>query len=170
MSRLLRHSSELNANARDLDGNTPLMLCAVRPGTPFEIPYRLLSARADCRIADQEGRTALHLACISGAVEVVRALVFAAGALGDEITTHLRLGMTPEAERVLTEGGLEPLRSGGECDLQARDRSGMTPLLLAVGNCRTKEHADQYALTYQCYQRTGAHFHPLSLSDRKSVV
>jgi ankyrin repeat protein len=115
--------AKMDVNAQNNAGGTPLMW--VKKG----LVARLVIERgADLANKDDDGDTALHLACAKGAVEVVQILVDAKG----DLNAQDNKGRTPlmdsveilEVAKLLIENG---------ADLEVKDNKGNTALHIACG-------------------------------------
>lgn len=153
-----------DVNAKDSTGMTPLHCCTDRRRHPWNKPFAelLLSNNADVEVKDNHGKTPLHLAAERGNAAVVDVLI----THGASVNVKDDQGHTPldwafadkEAVRILRQhggktavmpsviihdavrkGDLERVRqlvTENPQWLDARDRDGRTPLLLAVSRKR----------------------------------
>jgi cytohesin len=113
-------------NARDENGHTPLMMAA--KGKDFNMSRAIIKAGADPNAKDSEGHTALHhcnryppvwrLLLCKGAIDYE----FAQYNLDNELLCQAGNGNTSLAQEALRKGA----------NPNAKDKSGMAPLMLAI--------------------------------------
>jgi len=154
-----------DANAKDRDGQTPLM-AVVKWGDNPEVVAALLNAGADVNAKDKDGCTVLQIAAEWGMRNTVEVLL----ANKAEVNTKDRDGDTPLHRAAIAgsvkvvklllankadvnaknNGGLTPLHRAAEqgkvdvvevllvnkADVNGKDNKGQTPLHLAVANGR----------------------------------
>ncbi|XP_068619263.1 uncharacterized protein [Battus philenor] len=129
------------ADARDVDGLTPLHLAVVHGNVP--LVQTLLAAGADVNARDNEHHTVVHWATVCGEVGALRA-VLAAGADAATPDQHggyplhyaAQMCGAPAATDHQSRGAaLEVLRAlvrEGSASVEVRDADGRTPLLWAA--------------------------------------
>jgi ankyrin repeat protein/thiol-disulfide isomerase/thioredoxin len=124
---LLKTGADVNAQ-EGANGDSALMYAAVRGNIP--LVRVLLDAKAQVRLKDAVGQTALHLAARNGEIEVME-LLLAAGA--DPLAEDSRFLGTPLHHAVIgghADAVLWLLRHG--CPVSLRDEEGSAPLPYAV--------------------------------------
>ena len=148
----------VNVNARDKNGNTPLMVAAGQNSSP-EVVEMLLQAGADVNEKDENGFTALMLAAKDNSdPEMVRVLldagadISAQNSKGKTVLDLARLNPNPEVAIALGLAGEIPLVAVAEvgspetitkllqagADVNEKDENGFTALMLAAKNGSVK--------------------------------
>jgi ankyrin repeat protein len=142
---------ESGVDARDAQGQTPLMLAAAF-GSPDALRL-LLSRKADARAASTGGVTALHLAAPDA--DKVRMLLDA----GADVNAVSQLGRTPLIVAAAATGSLEAVRLllAKGATLDAADGIGITPLIGAavVNDGRVVKHLLERGAAVNATAKTG---------------
>ena len=120
---------DLSLNQRDMDGITPLMVCAQRGSERSAIA--LLKAGANPHIPDSMGNTALHWAVIQNRRRMAEMLMY----FGANPNTPNASGASPYALSVIKEDSTlaQRLYEYG-ADVASQDAQGNTPLHKAIAS------------------------------------